>query len=108
MRGLGRQSSWNRTGRQRVGSGVGSGVIIQRLSKLASAGHIAGIDPSQEMVEQARTRNTDAIERGRVDLRRGSVETLPFDDATFDKALTVKSMQVWPDPSADCGKCGES
>jgi ubiquinone/menaquinone biosynthesis C-methylase UbiE len=60
---------------------------------------VAGIDPSQEMVEQARARNTDAIESGRVDLRRGSVETLPFDDATFDKALAVNSMQVWPDPS---------
>ena len=75
-------------------------MIIQRLSKLASAGHIAGIDPSQDMVEQSRARNTDAIESGRVDLRRGSVETLPFDDATFDKALAVNSMQVWPDPSA--------
>jgi ubiquinone/menaquinone biosynthesis C-methylase UbiE len=51
-------------------------VIIQRLSKLASAGHIAGIDPSQEMVEQSRARNTDAIESGRVDLRRGSVGDL--------------------------------
>jgi ubiquinone/menaquinone biosynthesis C-methylase UbiE len=80
--------------------GFGPGVIIQRLSNLASAGHIAGIDPSQEMVEQARARNTDAIKSGRVDLRRGSVETLPFDDATFEKALAVNSMQVWPDPSA--------
>jgi len=34
--------------------GFGPGVIIQRLSKLAAAGHIAGIDPSQEMVAQAR------------------------------------------------------
>ena len=80
--------------------GFGPGVIIQRLSNLASAGHIAGIDPSQEMVEQARARNTDAIKSGRVDLRRGSVESLPFDDDAFDKAPAVNSMQVWPDPLA--------
>jgi ubiquinone/menaquinone biosynthesis C-methylase UbiE len=80
--------------------GFGPGVIIQRLSKLASAGHVAGIDPSREMVEQARARNAAAIERGRVDLRRGSVESLPFDDGTFDKALAVNSMQVWPEPAA--------
>jgi ubiquinone/menaquinone biosynthesis C-methylase UbiE len=80
--------------------GFGPGVIIQRLSKLASAGHIAGIDPSLEMVEQARARNAAAIESGRVDLRRGSVASLPFDDDTFDKALAVNSMQVWPEPSA--------
>ena len=79
--------------------GFGPGVIIQRLSKLASAGHVAGVDPSPEMVEQARARNTAAIERGRVDLRRGSVESLPFDDDTFDKAVAVNSMQVWPDPA---------
>ena len=50
-----------------------------------------GIDPSQEMVEQARARNTDAIESGRVDLRRGPVESLPFDDGTFD----LNSLKLW-------------
>jgi ubiquinone/menaquinone biosynthesis C-methylase UbiE len=25
---------------------------------------------------------------------------LPFDDNTFDKALAINSMQVWPDPIA--------
>jgi len=58
--------------------GFGPGVTIQRLSKIASAGHVVGIDPSHEMVEQARARNRAAIESGRVDLRRGSVESLPF------------------------------
>jgi ubiquinone/menaquinone biosynthesis C-methylase UbiE len=80
--------------------GFGPGVIIQRLSKLALAGHVAGIDSSQEMVAQARARNAAAIERGCVDLRRGSVESLPFDDKAFDKVLAVNSMQVWPDPAA--------
>jgi ubiquinone/menaquinone biosynthesis C-methylase UbiE len=80
--------------------GFGPGVTIQQLSKLASAGHIAGIDPSREMLQQARARNVADIESGRVDLRRGSVESLPFDDDTFDKALAVNSLQVWPDPSA--------
>jgi len=77
--------------------GFGPGVVIQRLSKLASAGHVAGIDPSQEMVDQARTRNATAIQNGRVDLRRSSVDRLPFDDNSFDKALAINSMQVWPE-----------
>ena len=34
--------------------------------------------------------------RGHVDLRHGSVESLPFDDNCFDKALAINSMQVWP------------
>jgi ubiquinone/menaquinone biosynthesis C-methylase UbiE len=79
--------------------GFGPGVIIQRLSELASAGRVAGIDPSREMVAQARARNAIAIQNGLVDLRRGSVDSLPFDDNSFDKALTINSLQVWPDPS---------
>ena len=34
--------------------GFGPGVVIQRLAKLAVAGHVAGIDQSREMVQQAR------------------------------------------------------
>ena len=76
--------------------GFGPGVVIQRLAKRGVAGHVAGIDLSREMVEQARSRNTAAVQHGRVELRRGSVESLPFDDDCFDKALSINSMQVWP------------
>ena len=80
--------------------GFGPGVVIQRLSNLATAGHVAGIDQSPEMVEQARARNATAIQSGRVDLRHGSVESLPFDDDSFDKVLAINAMQVWTDPVA--------
>jgi len=40
------------------------------------------------------------IKAGRVDLREGSVERLPFEDEIFDCALAVNSMQVWPNASA--------
>jgi hypothetical protein len=75
-------------------------VVIQRLSKLVAVGHVAGIDQSLEMVEQARVRNATPIQSGRVDLRHGSVESLPFDDDSFDKVLAINAMQVWPDPVA--------
>jgi ubiquinone/menaquinone biosynthesis C-methylase UbiE len=77
--------------------GFGPGVGIQLLARLASAGYVAGVDDSEAMVAQATARNVQAIESGRVDLRHGSVESLPFEDRTFDKALAINSMQVWPD-----------
>jgi ubiquinone/menaquinone biosynthesis C-methylase UbiE len=80
--------------------GFGPGMVIHRLSKLAPAGHVAGIDQSREMVEQARARNATDIQSGRVDLRHGSVESLPFDDNSFERALAINSMQVWPDAVA--------
>ena len=82
--------------------GFGPGIVIQRLSNLA--GHVAGIDPSQEMVRQARSHNASAIEGGRVDLRHGGVESLPFDSNTFEKAIAINSMQVWPDAIAGLGE----
>lgn len=77
--------------------GFGPGVIIQHLAALAQAGRVAGIDLSKEMVAQASARNAPAIEKGVVDLHHGSVDSLPFADDTFDKVLTVNSMQLWPD-----------
>ena len=63
--------------------------------KRGVAGHVAGIDLSREMVEQARSRNAVAVRHGRVELRRGSVESLPFGDDCFDKVLAINSMQYW-------------
>ena len=80
--------------------GFGPGVAIQILAATASTGSVAGVDYSQEMVEQATTRNAKAIAVGIVQLHYGSVEKLPFADDTFDKALAINSMQVWSDKIA--------
>jgi ubiquinone/menaquinone biosynthesis C-methylase UbiE len=80
--------------------GFGPGVAVKLLATDGAAGWIAGIDPSVEMVEQARARNAGGIADGRVDLRRGSVEEVPFESSTFDRALAINSMQAWPDAVA--------
>ncbi|MDQ3774117.1 MAG: class I SAM-dependent methyltransferase [Pseudomonadota bacterium] len=80
--------------------GFGPGVGIQLLAESASSGQVVGVDPSKEMVEQAAVRNAKAIKANRVNLREGSVEQLPFEDAFFNSALAVNSMQVWPDAVA--------
>jgi ubiquinone/menaquinone biosynthesis C-methylase UbiE len=84
--------------------GFGPGVGIQLLTSSASAGYVAGVDPSKEMVAQAASRNKKSIESGQVDLRHGSVASLRFADNTFDKALAINSMQVWPDAVASLGE----
>jgi ubiquinone/menaquinone biosynthesis C-methylase UbiE len=80
--------------------GFGPGVAIELLASAASMGKVAGIDPSREMAEQASARNAAAIRTGAVDLRQGSVESMPFEDDSFDTALAINSMQVWPDKPA--------
>jgi len=81
-----------------LGVGFRPSVAIERLRRLILEGYVAGVDPSAEMVEQAKDRNLKAIESSRVDLRLGFVENLSFEDNTFDKTLTINAIQVWPVP----------
>jgi ubiquinone/menaquinone biosynthesis C-methylase UbiE len=86
--------------------GFGPGVSVALLAQAASAGSVAGVGASTEMVAQATARNAQAMKSGRVDVRHGTVECLPFADETFDKALAINSMQVWTDVEQGCEKCG--
>lgn len=80
--------------------GFGPGVGIEMLADAISTGYVAGVDASQEMVEQATARNKKAIAAGSVQLQSGLAEALPFADDTFDKALAINSLQVWSDKMA--------
>lgn len=80
--------------------GFGPGVGVELLARAASSGFVAGVDPSVEMLRQASSRNSTAIADGRVNLRLGSVENMPFENGTFDKALATNSLQLWPDALA--------
>ncbi len=81
-----------------VGSGPGLG--LELASARAREGRVVGVDPSETMLEMARRRNRAQIEAGRVELCLGNADRLPFDDATFDKAITMNSLHLWPDPVA--------
>ncbi|HTI82051.1 MAG TPA: class I SAM-dependent methyltransferase [Acetobacteraceae bacterium] len=78
--------------------GFGPGVAIRLLA--GAARHVAGADPSPEMMRQAARRNAAAISAGHVELHQVSAEFMPFADQTFDKALAINSMQLWPDAAA--------
>lgn len=78
--------------------GVGPGVAIQLLAEIVIDGHITGIDISPVMIDHASTRNSPAIQDGRVDLRLASVEKLPFEDASFDKIFAINTLHHWENP----------
>jgi SAM-dependent methyltransferase len=85
--------------------GFGPGVGIAFLTRSALAGYVAGVDASKEMVAQAKGRNKQAVESGGVDLRHGSVASLPFADDTFDSAWRLTPCKSGPTPWRDYGKC---
>jgi ubiquinone/menaquinone biosynthesis C-methylase UbiE len=78
----------------------GPGIAIQLIAAKISSGKVTGIDCSEEMKSHATARNAAAMSSGKVELRLGSVEALRFNSDTFDKALAINSMQVWPDAVA--------
>ena len=76
--------------------GFGPGVVIQRLAKLAVAVTLQALINPERWSSRLAPRNATAVREGRVELRHGSVESLPFDDRSFDRALAMNSMQYWP------------
>lgn len=86
--------------------GFGPGLGILGLAESVPDGHVAGIDPSREMVRQASRRNRRAIRAGHVELRQGSVESLPWEDGRFTDALAVSCIHHLVDARAS-GATGE-
>jgi len=86
--------------------GFGPGMAIQLIAAKLSSGKVTGIDRSEEMVKQAMARNAAGVESGRVELRLGSVEAMPFNNDTFDKALASTRCRFGPMPWQGCEKYG--
>lgn len=80
--------------------GSGPGLGLQLAAVRAHQGRVVGVDLSETMLEMARRRNRTQIETGRIELQLGAVDKLPFADTTFDKAMTMNSLHLWPDPVA--------
>lgn len=81
--------------------GFGGGALVQKVIEHAPRTTVRGVDLSETMIRQARKRNAAAIREGRVELRYGGVSALPYEDESFDKALSVHSIYFWPEPVSD-------
>ncbi len=76
--------------------GFGHGRFIELAAKRAANGRVHGIDHSETMVRQASKRCRKLVGEGRVELRRGSVAQLPFDDHSFSKVVDINCFHHWP------------
>lgn len=74
--------------------GFGHGRTVREIARRRPTARISGVDPSNVMVSVAR-RKCRAY-AGRLDLREGLAELLPFDDDAFDRTLSVHTTYFWP------------
>jgi ubiquinone/menaquinone biosynthesis C-methylase UbiE len=76
--------------------GHGPGTALALLAARVPAGLVVGVDPSREMVVQARQRIRLLSPRGRLALARARAEQLPFAARQFDRVCSVNTLYFWP------------
>ena len=79
--------------------GFGGGGTLAAL--LNTATFVAGVDRSHDVIGWAKRHFAKAIETRRAEFRQGNIESLPFNEATFDKVCTVNTVYFWT--SLDAG-----
>lgn len=77
--------------------GFGGGELLFRIARSLVEGRIEGVDISAEMLANAQRRVARMGLEGSTGLQLGSVDSLPFADASFDCACSVHTIYFWPD-----------
>lgn len=72
--------------------GCGLGTALQHAAETGA--RVAGVEPSPTMVTKSRMRVPTA------EVKEGSAEAIPFDDASFSGAMAVATFHHWADRSA--------
>jgi ubiquinone/menaquinone biosynthesis C-methylase UbiE len=80
--------------------GFGPGYLLGGMAKRVVRGGLAGIDVSRAMVSYSHRRHRSLVRQGRLDLRCGKAEALPFASTSFTKIVSVNSIFYWADPRA--------
>lgn len=79
--------------------GMGNGFFVNDILSIDTSIRYAGCDFSEEMVAEASLLNKGFIEGGRAEFHIAAADTLPFADATFNKAFTVNTLYFWETPA---------
>jgi ubiquinone/menaquinone biosynthesis C-methylase UbiE len=78
--------------------GFGSGLTLKIAARKTPIGFVAGVDLSSTMLKIAQKRNAQLIATGRLELKLGEAETLPYEDHQFDKVYAVQVINYLTDP----------
>lgn len=81
--------------------GCGGGKAIHELAMSTPNGKVYGIDYSEDMVQLSKKVNRALIKRGLVEIRYGTVSSLPFADSMFDLATAFEAYYFWPNLIGD-------
>jgi demethylmenaquinone methyltransferase/2-methoxy-6-polyprenyl-1,4-benzoquinol methylase len=84
--------------------GTGTGAVAIDLARARPARAVVGIDQSPEMLAAGRARVAQAGLAGRIELREGRAESLPFAAADFDALTFTYLLRYVDDPARTLGE----
>ena len=76
--------------------GCGGGKAVQEMARVSVNGKVYGVDYSEAMVQLSRKVNKNQIADGHVEIRHGSVSSLPFSDSMFNLVTAFETVYFWP------------
>jgi SAM-dependent methyltransferase len=85
--------------------GFGGAALLRRLCEQASTGFVSGLEVSDEMIARANRVLRAVIASGRLELRQGAVESMPYRDGEFDRCCSVNTIYFWRDLSTGLAEC---
>jgi ubiquinone/menaquinone biosynthesis C-methylase UbiE len=85
----------NHSGASRIADiACGTGILAGRIARELHPEEVYGVDMSDGMLAQAKTRSSD------VQWRKGPAEHLPFEDGTLDAVVTTSAFHFFDQPAA--------
>lgn len=87
-----------------VDVGFGRGDSLAFLLERTLEGHVAGVELSDTMLQAAATRFREAISSERLSLHRTDDGTIPLEDASFDRAVSLNTIYITEYPAALFGE----
>jgi ubiquinone/menaquinone biosynthesis C-methylase UbiE len=76
--------------------GCGGGKTVQEMAMATPTGKVYGIDYSEDMVQLTKEVNKALIKKGLVEVKYGTVSSLPFTDNMFDLVTAFEAYYFWP------------
>lgn len=78
-------------------AGFGGGALLKWISLLVPNGAAVGVELSDAMIASAKRRLRRECASGLVELRQGTVESIPCPEKSFDGACSVNTVYFWKD-----------
>jgi arsenite methyltransferase len=85
--------------------GFGGGQLLELILQSGPPAFLAGSDLSSDMVQFTSRRLRSDLRSGRLELRCGDIDALPYANARFTKLCTVNTIYFWRNPATALAEC---